>query len=399
MTLLEQVFKKDNIQQSARTVEESIRASKSKKTHRGKKALEQAISVSKDPNLFIDSEQAAWESDEAPAIKRFIKAIPKKRGGVPERPISLFEVYDRILFRAVLNIVWPVIEPHIVPSVCFCTYKKDGQHPPRGIVEAVKFVSQQRATKSPYLKKIDISAFFDTIDRSLLHALIVSWLPDDSLNLFIERFLNCEATLSSSFPAELKIDTTLGIPQGASLSPLLACSYLCPFDHEVERAEISMLRYVDDILIFSTSEEEREVSSLKITDLLLSTYKLKTKERKTTPVNPSERLEFLGHYIYPDGVLMPNQNRYNGVVHGIYQRVNRLPELGNSRVSEELSSYILGFINSNTHCALTDKDFSALALIVKRALRSRHLNEDRLTRVLIRASKKWPKAFLEALNE
>ena len=42
-----------------------------------------------------------------------------------------------------------------------------------------------------------------------------------------------------------------GTPQGGPLSPLLANIYLDPLDKELERREVSFVRYADDIAIFA----------------------------------------------------------------------------------------------------------------------------------------------------
>lgn len=48
--------------------------------------------------------------------------------------------------------------------------------------------------------------------------------------------------------------TTLGVPQGGSLSPILSNIYLDKLDKELETRGLHLVRYADDCNIFIKSE-------------------------------------------------------------------------------------------------------------------------------------------------
>jgi len=47
-----------------------------------------------------------------------------------------------------------------------------------------------------------------------------------------------------------------GIPQGNSLSPLLSNIYLAPFDKHMKEKGYNLVRYADDFVILSSTQEE-----------------------------------------------------------------------------------------------------------------------------------------------
>ena len=59
-----------------------------------------------------------------------------------------------------------------------------------------------------------------------------------------------------------------GIPQGAVISPILANIYLHEFDELVSATDLKLVRYADDFLVLSRSQERILSTKLEIINLL-----------------------------------------------------------------------------------------------------------------------------------
>lgn len=145
--------------------------------------------------------------------------------------------------------------------------------------------------------KIDISNFYDSID----HDLLISRLKDN---------INCEFTLALLISAiktvtvdenDLKKNrksvNDKGVPQGLSISNVLASIYLSKFDDEFARNEnIKYFRYVDDILILSNDTYLNSIKN-EISTKIKDNYKLEINEDKTYNGEISKGFEYLGYRI------------------------------------------------------------------------------------------------------
>lgn len=341
---------------------------------------------------------------------RFVTKIPKVPGGTAERPISLFSFEERIILRSLLDIVWPLLEVQIVPSVSYCTFRKlGGLHPERGIAKAVQTISEERRGHGYHIFETDIKAFFDRIDRVKLLDQATSILNDDSLTEILQAMLYAETEFDKRFADDSPVEADeLGVPQGAALSPLLACTYLSPFDKHMESNGFKMFRYVDDLVILGTEAECRQAECL-CRDILKSEYGLDVHPdpTKTKHVQPNEALIFLGHEIYPDGILKPSPKRRTRVANHVYKTIcgykadygliKGLPGANQDDVINKLSGYLLGYFGNMSHCNWTVTDYAEVVGYITGALKSRGLQMNRLSKGLRKASKKWPPEFLEAL--
>lgn len=87
-----------------------------------------------------------------------------------------------------------------------------------------------------------------------------------------------------------------GTPQGGNLSPLLANIYLNHFDRRMGDYRYLLLRYADDIVIFSKYEWEAEAALKRAKEILERELKLKLSPDKTKIVHARKKgVEFLGY--------------------------------------------------------------------------------------------------------
>lgn len=393
------VFAEENLSRAYGEVLQAMRNASNAPRRSRDRYLARLATFSANRATLLHEIMGRYRDGNTPEFKRFITKIPKKPRGPNERPISLFSFEERVILRSMLSVLWPLLEPSIVPHICYCTYRAEGgAHPPRGIRDAVKFVGEKRASQRPYIFESDISGFFDGIDRKRLLETIRPKLSDEPMELLLTAVLEAETIFD---PGEFALDErnllNTGVPQGSALSPLLACCYLTPFDEEMDSEGWAMVRYVDDLVVLCDSEECANRAQLKVEGILARDFNLQLSAKKTHVRGPDEPLDFLGHTIFPNGRLMPSPRRVRSVREKVFTIINQLPGKKDREVVVELTSYLLGFFHNMSHCSFTEANYRTYSELVGDALVHRRLDRKRLSRALRRSSQKWPSAFLKGL--
>lgn len=96
---------------------------------------------------------------------------------------------------------------------------------------------------------LDIEKYFDTVNHDKL-ILILREKVNDSYTLhLIRKFLQAGVMDNG-----LVSSTTIGVPQGGPLSPILSNIYLDKFDKELEQRRLRFVRYADGCSIFVKSD-------------------------------------------------------------------------------------------------------------------------------------------------
>jgi RNA-directed DNA polymerase len=110
-----------------------------------------------------------------------------------------------------------------------------------------------------WVYKTDITAFFDSIDRDVLREKIAHHVRDRSLHQVLISAANCElAPTSREKEKRIKaagIQVGKGVRQGMPLSPFFANLLLKNFDESIQNANISMVRYADDLICFCETND------------------------------------------------------------------------------------------------------------------------------------------------
>lgn len=97
-----------------------------------------------------------------------------------------------------------------------------GFRPQRSCHQALSVLGQNIATKKVnWISDADIKGFFDNVCHERLDELLRIRISDPQLLALILRFLKAGVMIEDE-----RFDTEDGVPQGASLSPLLANVYL-----------------------------------------------------------------------------------------------------------------------------------------------------------------------------
>ena len=100
---------------------------------------------------------------------------------------------------------------------------------------------------------VDLSKYFDTLNHELLMNLVRKNIHDKRVIELMKRYLKAGVMENG-----LLVKTEEGSPQGGPLSPLLANIYLNEYDKEMERRDVAVVRYADDIVVLAKSKRAAE---------------------------------------------------------------------------------------------------------------------------------------------
>jgi RNA-directed DNA polymerase len=224
--------------------------------------------------------------------------IPK--GENKHRVICIPTVNDRVVQRAILNHIGPKQEWMKNPiSFGFVSHG--------GVQKAVERAIKLR-NRLPWVFKTDITKFFDNIDRELLKNQIARKIQQRSIRALLFDAVDCEIRYQTKADearyAKYGLKKGQGVRQGMPLSPFFANLFLADFDKKCHEMGIAAIRYADDLVFFSSSEqgaqaikklclEELEKISLSIPDV--------AEGSKSQIYAPDQTAEFLGIELTPLG--------------------------------------------------------------------------------------------------
>jgi len=203
------------------------------------------------------------------------KNIPKGNGKT--RPLGIACVEDKLVQRAVVMILEQIYEVDF-HNISY------GYRPGKSCHEALATLGGFIATrKVSWISDADIKGFFDNVCHAHLEELLRKRISDPKMLRLIVRFLKAGVMIDGHLEA-----TEDGVPQGASLSPLLANVYLHYvldewFDRDVKprlRGEAYLIRFADDFVCgFELESDARRYQT--VLPKRLGRFSLSVAEEKT----------------------------------------------------------------------------------------------------------------------
>lgn len=296
-----------------------------------------------------------------------------KDGSKNQRPLRIAAIDDRVVQRAILN----VIERRFKKYNLRCSYAYiEG----KSRDDAIQKINDLRSRGYVHVLESDIINFFESIDRKILLDKVFSELPDTSINTLLEESLNTIIGNPGEFTAE-QIDQyfkngEFGISQGGILSPLFSNIYLHEFDSFMSKNHrFNLIRYADDFIVLCKSEnvanKAYELAKSFLKDRLkLNIHALGAPESKTRITTFANGFDFLGVNFNHDKILPRGKSRLK-----LTKKISRLLDIKDTRFKSlpdslvRLRLTLLGWLDSYAICHEHNlkhghNDFAAVAASV-----------------------------------
>ena len=166
----------------------------------------------------------------------------------------------------------------------------------RGVRNAIDRIINIRELDQYYTYKVDISSYFNSANVDITMSELSKVLQnDDELFSFFDKLLRDPRV---EFDGKI-IDDVKGILPGVPISNFLANIYLRELDYYFKTNKIEYIRYSDDIIVFSKSEEQLNEYISVINDFLKK-RKLSINHDKERISAPHQPWDFLG-FVYFNG--------------------------------------------------------------------------------------------------
>ncbi len=249
--------------------------------------------------------------------------------------MDLPTVVDRVIQQAIAQVLTPVYEKQFSPN----SY---GFRPRRNAHQALNQCRDYITGGYHHAVDIDLEKFFDTVNQSKLIEVLSRTVRDGRVISLIHKYLNAGVIIRNKFE-----ETSMGVPQGGPLSPLLSNIMLNELDKELEKRGHPFVRYADDLIIFCKSKRSAERTLANIVPYIEHKLLLKVNLEKTTTAYISG-IKFLGYSFYikkGEGRLRIHPKSIAKMKKRIKMLTSRSNGWGHARRKEALRQYITGWVN------------------------------------------------------
>ena len=231
-------------------------------------------------------EKLLWGQYSVPTLRGYL--IPKPQGGV--RALAIPPLWDRILQRAVQQVLNQALEPLF--SEVSHGYRK-------GFSRLTASQTIQKAWQAGFqwVYEGDIRDFFDSVSWLRLEQRLQALFSNDPIIPAILAWMKAPVVFQGE-----TIVRQAGLPQGSSLSPVLANLLLDDFDHDMEAAGFRLIRFADDFVVLCRSPEEAQQAAERAR-LSLEEHGLALHPDKQAITHRADGFRYLGYLFVNDLVL------------------------------------------------------------------------------------------------
>ena len=149
--------------------------------------------------------------------------------------------------------------------------------------------------------KIDITKFYSSINHSILLKKIKRKIRKKEALEFLVRAITTQ-TIPRNVSAPEKTSPTKGVPEGLSISNILADIYLSDLKELIcNKFDVAFFRYVDDILIMCQADQATKIKNYSV-NILVQEFALEANPQKTVSGKLKEGVPFLGYVFYDNKI-------------------------------------------------------------------------------------------------
>ncbi len=202
------------------------------------------------------------------------------------RHLAVPTVRDRIVARAILELVTPIVDPILGPASY--AYRAG-----LGVSDAVQAVARLRDEGLGWVARMDIDECFPSIPVDLARRMLGALIDDEAIlrpvDLLLDRLVAVPRKGRRRYP---------GIAQGCPLSPLLANLVLSEFDSDLMDEGFAVVRYADDLCVCVESESDAW-EAIRVADRSLRRIRMSLGPEDTHVMSFDEGFTFLGEDFGP----------------------------------------------------------------------------------------------------
>ncbi len=224
----------------------------------------------------------------------------------PPRVISIPTIRDKIVLKLIFNTLSEIFSVELSNEIVHTTIDN--------VIQDIK--SKQYDS----FIKLDMENFYPTINHDILLKKIKNKTRKKEFISLLENAIKQE-TVHRSSPNKSKYQSSKGVPQGLSISSVLASIYLIKLDEINKNGdEYKYYRYVDDILILCNSKDIDKIYrniEEKAKKLCLTIHPLGKNSNKSDSGSLNDKFYFLGYSYDKDLVSVRDaskNNLYNSII-------------------------------------------------------------------------------------
>ncbi len=223
--------------------------------------------------------------------------------------IAMWSSQDSLVIKVLTTIIQGNLNPYLSDK---CYHVKGNG----GLKGAVRDVTS-KIPEYKFFCKTDVKSYYDSIDHYELLMRLHDYIDDPVTIDYVWQFLNRTVEWGGLYQEIHK-----GIAKGSSLSPLFGVFYLLELDRSMAQLDVKYFRYMDDILIFTTTRWKLK-KAIQVLNRTFNELKLEQHPDKTLIGRTERGFDFLGYHFKPGMLSVAKKT-----VHNFLKHIARLYEQG-----------------------------------------------------------------------
>ena len=316
-----------------------------------------------------------WKLIKQQVLAGTYQPVPVLRVEIPKEPcgtrrLGIPSVVDRILMQSIAKVFGNIFNPTF-------SLNSYGYMPGRSVQQAARQAQGYYQQGYRFQVDIDLEKFFDTVNHDILMDRVGRRIKSKDLLKLLGGFLRAGVVVNGRLQP-----TTIGVPQGSPVSPILSNILLDDLDKELEARGHKFVRYADDVAIFVKSKRAGERVLASVSRYLERKLKVKVNasKSKVSHVKDSAVLGFKIH----GKKLKTLESKVNIFKRELKRITRRCPGISIESRIIRLKQYIQGWM-AHYGCGLLYDDAVNLDGWIRRRLRMCYWKQWRKPRRRIRA--------------